>query len=570
MAIAERFLGERFNRHGFNVIDHHTWAMASDGDMMEGVASEASSLAGHLKLGKLILLYDDNKITIDGGTELTFTEDVTARYRAYGWHTQDVDDVNDLSAVSAALQSAVEERERPSLIRVRSHIGWGSPHLQDTSKAHGGSLDAEEVRLTKLAYGLEPDEQFDISSGVYDLWRSGAKQGVAQNAAWRSLVESYRLIYPDLAADLDSSMTSLPSAWDSGIRELSDQLAKLQEPTATRAPSSSAVTHIGRRVWSLLGGTGDLAHHCGAYMEGAGTFGQQPAGRNIHYGVREHAMGAISNGLALHGLRPFAGTFLVFSDYMRPSIRLAALMKLPVIYVFSHDSLGVGGDGPTHQSVEHLAALRAIPRLNVIRPADGPEAVEAWRAAVSRLDGPTAIVLSRQNLPPIRSEYDDLRSAEGLRSGAYVLAEAAGVPELIIIATGSEVWLALSARKTLQAEGIPTRVVSMPSWELFEAQDPEYRESILPSSVSARLAVEANSPLGWSRWVGSVGEVLAVTDFGVCSPDLEALEERGFTTDNVINVARRLVTRVKSLNGHSADSQSAESQHRRRLTHGDR
>jgi transketolase len=540
-AIAERFLAHRYNRPGHEVVNHRTWAFCSDGDMMEGVSSEASSIAGFLRLGKLTFLYDDNHITIDGRTEITFGEDVEARYRAYGWHTVAVEDANDLEAIAAAYQAALDEPDRPTFIRLRSHIAWGAPHAQDTAKAHGSALGEDEVRATKQVYGWDPDKHFYVPDGVYDRWRVRVPANQAARAAWQERVAAYDEAEPELAAELRAGIAGkLPDGWDAEL----DGLFAEPKKQATRTASQTVMNAIARRLPVFLGGSADLAESNKTDLEGAGDMGPEETGRNLHYGIREHAMGAISNGLALHGgLRPFAATFLIFSDYMRPSVRLASLMGLPVVYVWTHDSVGLGGDGPTHQPIEHLASLRAMPVLRVFRPADGPETVEAWRAAIQRTDGPTALALTRQDLPPIdRGEHADAR---GLHRGAYVLADAApGPPELILIATGSEVWVALAARERLQASGIATRVVSMPCWELFAEQDQGYRDQVLPPAVRGRLAVEAAATFGWERWVGDDGEVVGIDHFGASAPGTTVLEQFGFTPDNVTDRALALLRRL--------------------------
>jgi transketolase len=545
-AIAERFLAHRYNRPGHEVVNHRTWAFCSDGDMMEGVSSEASSIAGFLRLGKLTFLYDDNHITIDGRTEITFGEDVEARYRAYGWHTVAVEDANDLEAIAAAYQAALDEPDRPTFIRLRSHIAWGAPHAQDTAKAHGSALGEDEVRATKQVYGWDPDRHFYVPDGVSDRWRVRVPANQAARVAWQERVAAYDEAEPELAAELRAGIAGkLPDGWDAELEGLFAEPKK----QATRTASQTVMNAIARRLPVFLGGSADLAESNKTDLEGAGDMGPEETGRNLHYGIREHAMGAISNGLALHGgLRPFAATFLIFSDYMRPSVRLASLMGLPVVYVWTHDSVGLGGDGPTHQPIEHLASLRAMPVLRVFRPADGPETVEAWRAAIGRTDGPTALALTRQDLPPIdRSEHADAR---GLHRGAYVLADAApGLPELILIATGSEVWVALAARERLQASGIATRVVSMPCWELFAEQDQGYRDEVLPPTVRARLAVEAAATFGWERWVGEDGEVVGIDHFGASAPGATVLEQFGFTPDNVTDRARALLRRLGRVAG---------------------
>jgi transketolase len=554
MAVAERFLAARYNTSDHQVIDHRTWAFCSDGDMMEGVASEASSIAGFLGLGKLTLLYDDNHITIDGSTSITFSEDVEARYRAYGWHTQAVEDANDLEAIAAAFQAAVDEPDRPSFIRLRSHIAYGAPHAQDTPKAHGSALGEDEVRATKQVYGWDPDEHFLVPDGVYDRWRARVPDNQRARRDWERAMADYRAAEPERAAELRACLAGeLPAGWDERLGKLFAEPGKL----ATRSASEQVMQVIAESVPNFLGGSADLAESNKTDLEGQGDYGPGSTGRNLHYGIREHGMGAISNGMAAHGgLRPFAATFLIFSDYMRASVRLAALMELPVVYVWTHDSIGLGGDGPTHQPVEHLASLRAMPGLRVIRPADGPETVEAWRAAMRHRDGPTALVLTRQSLPPI--DRDRFAPADGLHRGAYVLAEAGGEAgtraDLILIASGSEVWLALAARDLLEAEGVATRVVSMPCWELFSQQEQAYRDEVLPPDWRARLAVEAASPFGWREWAGDAGEVVGVERFGASAPGEEVLEHYGFTADNVAKRARALLDRLgRSGQGPLAD-----------------
>jgi transketolase len=465
-----------------------------------------------------------------------------ARYRAYGWHTLAVEDANDLEAIAAAFQAAVDEPDRPTFIRLRSHIAWGAPNAQDTSKAHGAALGEEEVRLAKQAYGWDPDKHFYVPDGVYDRWRARVPANQEARADWERRLEEYARAEPELGAELRAGIAGeLPSGWDTEL----DKLFTEPKKQATRSASEACINAIARRLPTFLGGSADLAESNKTDISDGGSMGPNEVGRNLHFGIREHGMGSISNGLTLHGgLRPYCATFLIFSDYMRPSVRLASLMDLPVIYVWTHDSIGLGGDGPTHQPVEHLASLRAMPRLRLIRPADGPETAEAWRAAIARTDGPTALALSRQNLPPIdRSVH---AGPEGLHRGAYVLADAdGGQPRLILIATGSEVWVALAARDQLQADGIPTRVVSMPCWELFEDQDQSYRDQVLPPAVAARVAVEAASSFGWTRWVGEHGEVVSRDDFGASAPGELVLEKFGFTPDNVAGRARSLLQKLE-------------------------
>ncbi|MGC8786229.1 MAG: transketolase [Anaerolineae bacterium] len=538
MAIAERMLAARFNRPGHTIVDHYTYAIVSDGDLMEGVASEAASLAGHLRLGKLIYLYDDNKITIEGSTDLAFTENVAARFEAYGWHVQRVDG-HDLHAVEAALRAAQAEERRPSLIIARTHIAYGSPNKQDSAEAHGAPLGEEEVRLTKQALGWPTLEPFYIPEAALAHFRRALEAGSAAQAAWQARFAAYEQAYPELAAEWRRVMSGeLPEGWEQYLPAFDPSAG----PMATREASGKVLNALAPHIPELVGGSADLAPSNLTYLAGMGDFqAANRGGRNLHFGVREHAMGAILSGIALHGgLRPYGGTFLVFSDYMRPAIRLAAMMELPVIYVFTHDSIGLGEDGPTHQPVEHLASLRAIPYLTVIRPADATETVEAWKVALEHRSGPVALALSRQKLPIIdRSIY---ARADGLARGAYILADASsGHVGLILIATGSEVHLALEARAALEQQGIGTRVVSMPSWELFEAQPQEYRDSVLPPHVTARLAIEAGVSQGWCRYVGAQGDVVSIERFGASAPYKVLFKEFGFTVENVVERALAVV-----------------------------
>ncbi|HEY6591917.1 MAG TPA: transketolase [Actinomycetota bacterium] len=535
LAIAERLLADRYNRPGQELVNHRSWVFCGDGDLMEGVSSEASSLAGHLRLGKLTVLYDDNRITIDGPTSITFTEDVVKRYEAYGWHVQHVEDANDTEALAAAYQAAVDEPDRPSFIRLRTHIAWGAPNAQDTAKAHGAALGEDEVRATKQVYGWDPDKHFKVPEGVSERWQARVAANREARTAWQGRLRAYADAEPTLAGELQTALAGqLPAGWDADL----DKLFTEPKKQATRKASQQAINAIAPNLPALVGGSADLAESNLTDIAGGGDLTATEAGRNLRYGVREHAMGAISNGLAVHGgLRPFCATFLVFSDYMRPSVRLAALMGLPVVFVWTHDSIGLGGDGPTHQPIEHLGSLRLIPNLHVIRPADGPETAEAWRAALRRTDGPTALVLSRQELPP--QNRDEMTSAAGLHRGAYVMAEASdGDPELILIATGSELWIALSARAELeQREEVRTRVVSMPCWELFSDQPQSYRDQVLPPEVTARLAVEAGSTALWHTWVGTLGGVVGIDRYGASAAGGQLLQRFGFTPDNVVEQA---------------------------------
>jgi transketolase len=546
MAIAEAHLAARYNHTGFCIIDHFTYAIVSDGDLMEGVASEAASLAGHLKLGKLIYLYDDNQVTLSAGTDITFTEDCARRFEAYGWHTQSVGDGNDLVAIDGALRAARAETMRPSLILVRTHLGYGSPDKQDTFEAHGSPLGIDEVRATRRNLRWPEEPPFFIPEPALAHFRQAVERGAREEAAWNSRWAGYAQAFPDLARELDQALRGdLPANWDTDIPSFPADAKGM----ATRVASGKVMNAIAPRVPALIGGSADLDPSTFTALAGLGDFepvgasardrqgsdggGWSLAGRNLHFGVREHAMGAILNGLAAHGgTVPFGATFLIFSDYMRPPIRLAALTGLHVIYVFTHDSIALGEDGSTHQPVEQLAGLRSVPRLVVIRPCDANETAVAWRVALETRDRPIALILTRQHLPTLdRSEF---AAADGLRRGAYVLADAPNAkPDLILIATGSEVGLIVAAAGKLAAQKIQVRVVSMPSWELFDAQPVEYRNGVLTPSIGARLAVEAGASQGWHRYVGDRGDVLGVDRFGASAPGDVLLREYGLTVENV-------------------------------------
>ncbi|MGH9967971.1 MAG: transketolase [Pyrinomonadaceae bacterium] len=541
MAMAGAHLAAKFNKDGFPVIDHNVYAIVSDGDLMEGVASEAASLAGHLKLGKLIYLYDDNKVTIEGFTDLAFSEDVPKRFEAYGWHTVTVEDGNDLDAIEAAIREAHSVGNKPSLISVKTTIGYGMP-TAGTRKAHSDAPGEEAVRETKRHLGWPEDKHFYVPEEALNHFRQAIERGVRQEQDWNSLVESYLEKHPELGDTWRPTMKGgLPKDWENHLPDFKDA-----KPMATRAASGEVINALAPHMPVLIGGSADLGVSNNTDIKGGGDFeAGNYQGRIIHFGVREHATGATLTGMSLNGgLIPFGGTFLTFSDYMRPAIRLAALSKVQVIYVFTHDSIGLGEDGPTHQPVEHLAALRAIPNLFVVRPADNHEVREAWRLAILRRHAPTALALTRQKVPLIdRNRY---ASAEGLRRGAYVLAEAEAsdgtpvAPALIVIATGSEVSLGLEAREKLQAEGVSTRVVSMPCWELFEEQPDDYRFEVLPPSVTARLAIEAAVRQGWDRYVGPEGDVVCLDRFGASAPGDVVLRELGFNVENVLKHARAL------------------------------
>ncbi|HXV00196.1 MAG TPA: transketolase [Caulobacteraceae bacterium] len=539
MAIASRWLAERYNKAGAELFDFNVYAVCSDGDMMEGVASEAASIAGHLRLSNLCWIWDDNTVTIEGHTELAFDEDVAERFRAYGWATFVVDDANDCEAFARAVDSFLITDDRPSLIVVKSVIGYGSPHKQGTSKIHSDPLGEEEVKLTKEAYGWPPDAQFLIPPGAGERLGEAMAARIGKEAkAWREAFAAFGENEPALAAELAAmGRRSLPDGWDADIPTFPADAKGI----ATREASGKVLNAIAQHAPWLIGGSADLSPSTKTRLEfdGAGDLEpQRYGGRNMHFGVREHAMGAIANGMALSGLRPYTGTFLIFSDYMRPPTRLAALMELPVTFVFSHDSIGLGQDGPTHQPIEQLAALRAIPHMRVYRPGDANEAAAAWRAILADATGPSCLVLSRQAMPTLdRTRY---AAASGLTRGGYVLAgDENATPQVILIGTGSELSLCVEAYETLTAEGVAARVVSLPCWELFEAQDLEYREKVLPPSVTARVSVEAAAALGWDRYAGPEGEIIAMRSFGSSAPIGDLMRNFGFTADVVLAAARR-------------------------------
>jgi transketolase len=538
MALAEAHLAATFNRPGHTVIDHHTYFLCSDGDLMEGVSHEACSFAGHLKLGKLIGIYDDNHITIDGKTELTFSDDTARRFEGYGWHVEKVADGNDLGALDAGLAAARRVADRPSLVIVRTHIGFGSPNKQDTASAHGAPLGEEEVKLAKQNLGWPSLEPFHVPAEALAHWRRAQERGARLEAEWQKKHAAYRQAHPDLAAELERRLAGrLPDGWDSDLPAFTPKDAQ-----ATRVASGKVLAAVAPKLPELIGGSADLAESTNVVFHNGGDVAAGSLGaRNIHFGIREHGMGAVMNGLLLHGgVRPVGSTFLIFSEYMRPPIRLAALSHIPAIYIFTHDSIGLGEDGPTHQPIEQLAALRAIPNLVVLRPADATEVVEAWRAALTHRDGPVALVLTRQKVAVIdRSKY---AAASGLRHGAYVLGDATGGrPAVILMSTGSEVELVLGAYEKLTAEGIAARVVSMPSMEFFARQPQEYRDAVLPPPVRARLAVEAAIAQPWYRWVGDRGAVLSIERFGTSAPAPRIYQEFGLTVDNVVRKAKELI-----------------------------
>ncbi len=542
MAIAERALAHRFNRPGHVIVDHRTYAIVSDGDMMEGVSAEASSLAGHLGLGKLIFLYDSNGVSLDGPTSLAFSrEDVGERYAAYGWQVLHVDDGDtDVDAIDAAITQAEADTTRPSMIVVRTTIGYGSPHKQGTSEAHGSPLGVDEVRLTKQALGFDPERSFFVPDDALSHFREAVARGGDAETAWTRRFEAYAAAEPELAAEFRRVLAGdLPDGWDRDLPTFG-----VADAQATRQASGKALNVLAKQVPEILGGDADLSVSTSTALKDGGSFdGQTGAGRNIHFGVREHAMGAIANGIAYHrGLRPFAATFFTFSDYMRPAVRLAALNGLPVVYVWTHDSIGLGEDGPTHQPVEHLMSLRAMPNLAVVRPADANETVEAWRWALTQRTRPVALVLSRQKLPVF--DRARLGQARELARGAYVLTDAAGgTPDVVLIATGSEVTLALAARDELVQGGVRARVVSMPCWEAFLEQDQSYRDAVLPPAVRARVSVEAGVTFGWQRWIGEYGIAIGVDRYGASAPGEVVLRELGFTAAHVVAAARDSIAR---------------------------
>ena len=543
MAMAERMLAERFNRPGFDVVDHRTYAMVSDGDLQEGVASEAASLAGTLRLGRLICLYDSNDISIEGSIDITFTEDVAARFRAYDWQVIGPIDGMDVDAVESAIRAAREETSRPSLVICRTIIGYGNPNKEGTASAHGDPLGEDEVRLAKERLAWPYPDPFTVPTEASDHLREALARGEKSQTAWDALVARYRTQYPDDAEQLDEALAgSLPEGWD---QELDSLFAAGDNPVSTRDASNRIMNAIAANVPTLAGGAADLAPSNRTLLTDEKHFGpDEYGGRNFHFGVREHAMGAVANGMALHGgVIPYTGTFLIFSDYMRPPMRLAALMGQRVVYVFSHDSVALGEDGPTHQPIEQLMGLRTVPNLAVFRPADATENSEGWRVALQRTEGPTALVLSRQNLPII--DRNAHAPSADTRKGGYVLWQSSDEPDCILIGTGSEVHIALDAGKLLQAGGISARVVSMPSWEVFDAQPDEYRAAILPHNVRARVSVEAGTTIGWERYVGIDGEAAGVDHFGASAPANVLYEKFGLTPVRVADVAKQVIARLR-------------------------
>ena len=541
-AIAEKMLADSFNRPGHEVVNHRTFVVCSDGDLMEGVASEAASLAGTLQLGKLIVIYDDNEISIEGDTDKAFREDVSQRFAAYGFHDAGAVDGNDLAGIAEALQRACDDSQRPSLVTIKSVIGFGSPNLAGTGAVHGKALGDAEVDATRERLGW-PYEPFDIPQDVYEQFRSCITTGASSESNWNESFAAYSQEFPELARQLEAQVKcELPADWDAELATLS---RGYENPIATRAVSGDCLHKITPAVPNLVGGSADLAESNNTEVEGRGSFSPEvPSGRNMHFGVREHAMGAISNGMALHGgIIPYAATFLIFSDYLRPAIRVGALSHAPSIWIFTHDSIGLGEDGPTHQPISQLMGLRMIPNLTVLRPADADETVEAWRIAIENRRGPTALILTRQNLPPLATIGATGEAAGNVQRGAYVVyeTESASIPDVILIGTGSETQLALSAALQLQSEGIVARAVSMPSWELFASQPAEYRDSVLPPYIDARVSVEAGTTIGWERYTTSDGIQVGIDEFGASAPGGEVMEHFGFTVQHVVNKARELL-----------------------------
>ena len=540
MAIAEKYLAAHFNRPGHELVNYKIYAIVSDGDLMEGVASEAASLAGHLGLNNLVYLYDDNHISIEGSTELAFTENRAKRFEAYGWFVQSIEDGDDLEGIDKALKAAEAETERPSIIMVRTHIADGSPNKHDTAGAHGSPLGEEEVKLSKENLGIPLEPKFYIPDDVLAHFRKAIERGEKSETEWQERLNSYRQAFPDLAAEWDRYVRGeLPAGWKSKIPAFKPS----DGPMATRQASGAVLNAISPSLPTLLGGSADLAPSTNTMIKSESAFEKgNYGGRNFHFGVREHAMGSALNGMALSGLIPYGATFMIFSDYMRPTLRLAALMGIRSIFVYTHDSIFLGEDGPTHQPIEQIPSLRTIPNFSFIRPADANETAVAWRVAIERMDGPVALALTRQKLPVIdREKY---ASAEGLAKGAYILADSKGQrPDVILIASGSEVSVALDAYENLVAEGVAARVVSMPSWDLFEKQTQDYRDEVLPPATTARLAIEAAYPFGWERYIGSQGAVIGMTRFGASAPYKILAEKFGFTADNIVRHAHELLGR---------------------------
>ena len=538
MAIAQQYLAARYNKPGFNLFDYHIYAICSDGDIMEGVASEAASLAGHLQLGQLIYLYDNNHITIEGETSLAFNEDVAERFKSYGWHVQAVADGNDIEAITTAIENAKKEKQRPSLISVRTQIGYGSPNKVNTAAAHGAPLGKEELRLVKENFGFDPDKSFIVADDVLRFYREKGKAGIQKEKDWYALYREYKQNYPAEAAEYELlSSGKLPKEWNNNLPVFKPG----EKGMATRKASGKMLNAIADKLPLLIGGSADLAPSTDTNLSAFPSFSSENhSGRNFHFGIREHAMGAILNGMALtKGIIPYGATFLIFYDYMRPPVRLAAIMKIRPIFIYTHDSIGLGEDGTTHQPVEQLIGLRSVPNMMVIRPADANETVQAWRVALEHTDGPVAIILTRQDV--LILDQEKYTKATALEKGAYILSDCEGEPQLILMGTGSEVQLLLEAQQKLLQESIRVRVVSFPCWELFDKQSADYKEKVLPGHIRKRLAVEAGSPIGWSKYVTDDGDVIGVTQFGESAPGDELMNVYGFSTKNITAKAKTLL-----------------------------
>ncbi|MEO6135003.1 MAG: transketolase, partial [Ginsengibacter sp.] len=532
------YLANRYNKPDFKIFDYSIYTICSDGDIMEGVASEAASLAGHLKLGHLIYLYDDNKITIEGETSLAFNEDVTQRFQGYGWHVQSVDDGNDIEAISVSIENAKKETNRPSLIKVRTQIGYGSPNKVNTASAHGSPLGKDEIKLVKENFGFDPEKSFIVPDEVLNYYRGKAKERSAKEGDWKELYKNYKAKYSAEAAEYEMFRDGkLPDGWKNDL----PVFAPNEKGIATRKASGKTLNAIAAKLPMLIGGSADLAPSTDTNLNDYQSFtNENHGGRNFHFGIREHAMGAILNGMAItKGLTPYGATFLIFSDYMRPPIRLAAIMKIKPIFIYTHDSIALGEDGTTHQPVEQLIGLRSVPNLTVIRPADANETAQAWRVALEHSGGPIALILTRQELPVI--DQEKYTKASELEKGAYILSDCEGEPDLILVASGSEVQLLIAAQEQLKASSISARVISMPSWELFEKQDEGYKGKIFPKSCRKRLAVEAGSPIGWHKYVSDEGDVIGITKFGESAPAEQILKEYGFTVENIVSKAKDLL-----------------------------
>lgn len=538
MAIAQQYMAARYNKPDFNLFDYKIYAICSDGDLMEGVTAEAASLAGHLGLGNMIYFYDSNSITIEGDTDLAFDEDVSKRFEAYGWHVQNLPDINDLDAISEAIKNAQNETNRPSLIKVRSIIGYGSPNKHNSADAHGSPLGKDEVRLVKENFGFDPDKDFDVPAEVLSYYQTAAEKSAKNESDWNELYKKYKETHPELAKEYETITSGkLPEGWEEKL-----PVFEAGEKLATRKASGKTLNAIAEFLPQLIGGSADLAPSTDTNLEAYKSFSRKNRdGRNFHFGIREHAMGAVLNGMVLSNyLIPYGATFLIFSDYMRPPLRLAAIMKIRTIMVFTHDSIGLGEDGTTHQPIEQLIGLRAVPNLTVIRPADANETAQAWRVAIEHTDGPVAIALTRQGIPII--DQKKYAGAENLEKGAYILSDSEGEPEIILIATGSEVHLILEAQEELKKSKIQARVVSMPSWNLFDEQDDAYKEKVFPKNIRKRLAVEAGSPVGWMKYTTDDGDVIGIDRFGESAPGEEVMKEFGFTVENVVKRAKALLS----------------------------